>query len=133
MLKNDSRITPAFILVHIRCLKPGKAPGSDGLQPENLMYGTVKLFEHLAILFQASITQQQVPDTVCEDLVMCIFKRNKDPKSCDAFRPITVSSTIGKLLDELIYNEMSTKCDQGDNHFGFHVGLGVQNYHATSR
>ena len=61
---------------------------------------------------------------------MCIFKKNKDPKSCDAYRLITVCSKFGKLLEKLIYNEISMKCDHDDNQFGFWEGLGVKNAHA---
>jgi len=89
------------------------------------------LFEHLAILFQAFIAQQHPPDALCEGLVTRIFRKNKYLKSCYAYIPITVCSTIGKLLEELIYNENSTKCDHGDNQLGFSEGLGVQNDHAT--
>ena len=51
--KNCIIIPPTSIQAHICRLKPGKASGSDGLHPENVLYGTVKLTEHLAILFQA--------------------------------------------------------------------------------
>ena len=49
----------------------------------------------------------------------------------EAYRPITLCSKIGELLEELIYNKISMKCDHGDNQFGFQDGFGVQNAHAT--
>ena len=55
----------------------------------------------------------------------------KQQQFCDAYRPITVCSTIGKLLERLISNEISPKCDHGDSQFGFWKGLGAQNTHET--
>ena len=94
-------VTPASIQAHICRLMPGKASGSDGLQSNHLVYGTVELFEHLAILFKACTAKQHIPDVPCEGLVTCILKKNKNPKLCDAFT-ITVCLTIGKLLEKLI-------------------------------
>ena len=106
-------------------------PGYDGLQPKHLIHGTPKLFEHLAVLFQAYVAQQYVPDALCEGIVTCVQKKNKDPKSCDSYRPITVCSVLGKLFENVLYREISYKCDHGDQQFGFREGFGVQNAHAA--
>ena len=36
-----------------------------------------------------------------------------------------------RRLEQIICNEIITKCDHADNQFGFREGLGVQNAHAT--
>ena len=85
----------------------------------------------LAILFQASVAQQYVTDAMCECSVTCVPEKNKDPKSCDSYRPITVCSVLGKLLEKILYREISHKCDHGNQQFGFRESLGVQNAHAA--
>ena len=114
-----------------RLLKSRKAPGSVGLQPGNLIHGTLKLFEPLVILFQASVAQQYVTDAMCECSVTCVPEKNKDPKSFDSYRPITVCSVLGKLLEKILYREISHKCDHGNQQFGFRESLDVQNAHAA--
>ena len=52
-------------LVQILRVKPVKALSSHGPRPKQMIYGTVKFFKDLAILFQACISQQRIPDALC--------------------------------------------------------------------
>jgi hypothetical protein len=128
--KNYIIITHSMLLTHIRLLQIGKAPGVDGLQVEHLKYGTHVLFEHLALLFQIILSQQYVPKTLCEGLVTCVSKKNKDPALCNSYRPITICSVLSKLLEKIICPFLREKCDFVDHQFGFRQDLGVQNAHS---
>ena len=124
-------ITPSCVESFVRPLPLGKSPGADGIQPEHLRYGTPKLFSHIALLFQAIVSQQSVPQGLCQGVVTCIHKKGKDPKDCSSYRPITICSVLAKLLEKILCPIVAARADVGDNQFGFRSGLGVQNAHAT--
>ena len=62
---------------------------------------------------------------------MCVPKKNKDPRSCDSYRPIIVYSVIAKLFEKSLLLKISNRYDHGDHQFCFRVDVGVGNAKAV--
>ena len=52
--KNLVCFSLSSVLIQIRSLKCGKAPGPNGLLAEPLLYGTTKLLEHLTSIISSN-------------------------------------------------------------------------------
>ena len=57
------------ILSQICLMKPGKAPGYDGMQTSHLLHAAPLLMQYLSLLFQACVSQQHIQATLSEGLL----------------------------------------------------------------
>ena len=103
-------------------LKRGKAPGLEGICPDNLRYGTDLLFEHIA-LFQMCVDCGVVPSSFCAGVLSNIPQNGKNQNQCRGYRPITVSSVFSKALELVFLPEISGKCRLDYRQFGLHRNL----------
>ena len=78
--RNFVIVTPSAVQAQICLMKPGKAPGYDGMQTEHLPYATLLLMQYLSLLFQACISQQYNPAVLSEGFVTCAFKTGQKLK-----------------------------------------------------
>jgi exonuclease III len=60
----------------------------------------------LCILFNESITQGNVPDTLKIARICPIFKKN-DPTEASNYRPISILPTFGKILEKIIHSQLN--------------------------
>ena len=100
-------ITEDRVLWGIQSFKPHKAAGPDGIKPIVLQQCGPKLLTRLTNFYQCSVILGYVPPSLCESKVIFIPKPGKDnyskPKS---FRPISLTSTIFKVLERVLLNEL---------------------------
>ncbi|KAK2706201.1 hypothetical protein QYM36_016289, partial [Artemia franciscana] len=104
-------------------LKVKKAPGFDGVSSNHLRNGSPLLIQHMPLLFQMCIDSATVPKSFCTGVVTNILKKGKNANECGGYRPITVSSSLSKVLEKLVLREVISKCVIDYRHFGFRKHL----------
>ncbi|XP_045104412.1 uncharacterized protein LOC123499945 [Portunus trituberculatus] len=88
-------------------LKPGKAPGLDKVPYDFICLLTPPLRACLLQLYNSSWQSGQFPSTWKPAILIPILKPGKDPTLPSAYRPVTLLSCIGKLLERLVNTRLT--------------------------
>ena len=109
--------------VAIRKLRKNVSPGIDGIVPEHLIHGNSELLRsHLCSLYNAIFNQTLIPHVLSIGIIVPILKKNTlNPNEANNYRPITLSSTHGKIIELLILPPDGAH----ENQFGFRTGRGT--------
>jgi len=94
---NDVPISPEVVYAK---LNPNKAAGPDKLPPKVLKEMEDQLCTPLAILFSKCLNISTVPTSWKRGHVVSIHKKG-DHRLVDNYRPITLTSIIGKVLESI--------------------------------
>ena len=95
-------ITEAMVREHLAKLGENKAPGTDGIGSsfvKNLVGG---IEMPLVLLFQRSLEIGQVPEQWKEANVTAIYKRKGQRCDPGNYRPVSLTSQVGKLFERII-------------------------------
>ena len=91
-------------------LKPGKAPGLDGLPPALLRLCASGISESLSTLFNRSFAEGAVPRAWKEALVVPVYKGG-----CKSFpsnyRPIALLSIVSKVMEKIVLKRLTAFID----------------------
>jgi len=90
----------------IRALKLHKACGPDGIHPEMLRNGGPLVIKSLAFLFERSWELGYLPSGWRTANIVAIAKLSS-PKAPSDFRPISLLSVVGKLMDKIVTRRLS--------------------------
>jgi hypothetical protein len=93
------RVTALQVQKAAKCLK-WKAPGLDGIHNTFISHGTPLLFHCLAGMYNYSLLHGIVPCAWKRAVVVMIPKDGKDPKDVKGYRPISLLSTVAKMLEK---------------------------------
>ena len=104
-------VTNSDIISAIKKLKPTKSPGPDQIYAKTLLEMKDNLSDHLKILFKKSIDSGFVPDYWKLANVTAIHKKGNKLKP-DNYRPISLTSLIGKILETIIRNKIVDHLDK---------------------
>ena len=104
-------------------LAPDKAPGPDEITNRILKKNFGSLQTHLLALARACLDTGYFPSTFKKTLTIVLRKPNKpDYTKPNAYRPIALECTIGKILESIITELLSYLIETHDllpaNHFG---------------
>lgn len=106
----------------IDSLRSNSAPGLDGITSDHLKAGKSILCSLLANALSAMLTWCVVPTSFCVGLIVPVLKKpGLNPNDVANYRPVTLSTTISKLLERLMVPED----DVTDTQFGFRKGMGT--------
>eukprot|EP01060_Flectonema_neradi_P017713 TRINITY_DN2455_c0_g1_i6.p1 TRINITY_DN2455_c0_g1~~TRINITY_DN2455_c0_g1_i6.p1 ORF type:complete len:1291 (+),score=92.88 TRINITY_DN2455_c0_g1_i6:504-4376(+) len=90
----------------IKLLKKGKAPGPDGIHGVIIKNLTDKGMEVLLEIMNESWMSALVPQSWKEGRIKPILKPGKPHTSTASYRPITLTSTVGKLCERIIFDRL---------------------------
>ena len=96
----------------LKRLRRGKAPGPDGISTDLLRAAPDELAAVLAGLFTASLRTGFVPSRWRLAWVRMIPKPGKPLSAAVDFRPIALTSCVGKLLERLVARRLLLWCDR---------------------
>lgn len=111
----------------INKLKKGKSPGHDGLSIEHLRHAGCHLPRVLAMLFSLCISHSYLPRDLMRTLVVPVVKNKTGDVSdkCN-YRPISLATTIAKVLDSVLNQYLARQVELHDAQFGFRPELSTE-------
>ena len=128
-LKFD-KIGPIFICDILKSMEPKKSKDLDGLSSHLLKFLNTTISVPLAHIFNLSLEKGIYPDRLKSSRVVPIFK-DGNSKLCDNYRPITIVSTLAKVLDKIVatklYNHLDINKLIYKFQFGFQKNLSTEN------
>ena len=91
----------------LKTLKDKKSPGPDKVTNEMLEHLGTKAKTKLLTLFNNSWKTGHVPQSWRDADMVPIHKKGKDKKKADSYRPISLTSCVGKLLERMINTRLT--------------------------
>lgn len=117
---------PNEIKTIVRRLKNKKAPGFDGLRNIVIKQLPRKGLVVLTKIINACLKLHYFPDVWKQALVVGVPKPNKDITQPGSYRPISLLSTLSKVLERVILARLNRHLDNNliipDEQFGFRKG-----------
>ena len=99
-------MTESLTMQELQCalkkLKKKKSPGADGITNEMLMHLGYKAKRMLLQIFNLSWHSGKFPSKWKEAHIRPILKKGKDKSKPESYRPISLLSCTGKLLERII-------------------------------
>ena len=94
------------IIVAIKSLKAGKAPGADNLHPEFFLHIHENCIRWLRSFFNVCRHTKKVPKIWKLAKVVAVLKPKKPPYVASNYRPVTLLCVPSKFYERLIYNRI---------------------------
>jgi hypothetical protein len=91
----------------VKKLKSRKAPGSDNIYPSLLRCGGKHVTLSLLVLFNRSWSTGEIPQ-MWREANICPLPKVTPPSRASHFRPISLLSVVGKLLESLIQDRLNS-------------------------
>jgi len=86
--------------------KKSTAPGPDNITYRHIKEGPTILFELLAVLYTFLLRAGLYPPQFKVSHMILFLKPNKDPTNPGSYRPIQLTSTLGKVLERIIVKRL---------------------------
>ncbi len=87
----------------LKLLNPCKAFGPDNVSPRLLKEGAEQLAPSLCMLFNVSLQTSKFPQQWKMANVIPLYKK-KDKASISNYRPVSLLSSIGKVMERIVFN-----------------------------
>ncbi|KAJ2941053.1 hypothetical protein O0L34_g13183 [Tuta absoluta] len=118
------RFTENDVAKAVRGMKRGKSPGHDGLSIEHVLYAGEMLWTKLCVLYNLCVKHTYLPDSLMKTIVVPIVKsKTGDLGSSSNYRPISLGTVIGKILERLLQPELLKNVEIDEAQFGFRSGV----------
>ena len=98
--------TPSEVYDTLSKLKPGKAPGLDGLPPKMLSLCASGIASSLCLLFNRSFQEGTVPQAWKEAVVVPVHKGGCK-NSPSNYRPIALLSIVSKVMEKIVHKRLN--------------------------
>ena len=120
-------ITPEQVLEALSQLKPDKTDPT-GVSSKHILYGS----SVLAVLLSGLILRHgYMPDCLRDSILIPVPKSNKDSTKSLNYRPISLSSTLSKVLERLLLSVYDEFLSSSHLQFGFKRGFSTSLCTAT--
>ena len=103
----EQALTPEELAMVLKTVKSEKAGGPDGMVHDLLKHLPLNTQKELLFIQNASLTTGWCPQTWRTAMIVLFLKKDKKQQAVSSYRPIALTSTIGKLLERLIVNRLS--------------------------
>lgn len=104
-------ITTAEVKMHIKQLR-NSSTGPDNIHNRCLKNYTELLLKHLTHLFNQILLQGHLPKMWKHANIILLLKPNKDKQSPSSYRPISLLSCLGKLLEKVIKSRLMLEVER---------------------
>lgn len=98
----------------LRLTKNTKSPGADGITYRMLKHLPIEALQQLATLFNVCLRHGLWPTPFKFAVVVAIPKAGKPPTDPASYRPISLLSSTGKLLEKVVANRLVEFCDENN-------------------
>ena len=109
--KKWKEITKAEVKRNIKQLKNSSA-GPDNIHNRCLKNHTKVFIEHLTSLFNSVINMSYIPKMWKKANIILLLKPNKDKLQPSSYRPISLLSCMGKLLEKIVKHRLMDTLNQ---------------------
>ena len=117
------------VLVSIKQLSSGKAPGADGIPPDIYKHGGLPIAEELLKISIQIWEEGGVPQDFKDADIVHLYKNKGDIKCCDNHRGISLLCIAGKIIARILLNRLSKHIDAigvvPESQCGFRTGRGT--------
>ena len=96
-------ITEQDVKDQLHALKISKPGGPDEISPKLIKTMGNSLVKPLTLLFNRTLTLGQVPSEWKMSNISAIFKKSGDIQNPTNYRPISITSCMGKMLEKIIF------------------------------
>ena len=103
----DKPFSPSELDDALRQLKPNKSPGPDKITNEMLQHLGDKAKSTLLKIFNNSWRTGHVPQSWREANMIPILKKGKDRRKTESYRPISLTSCVGKVVERMINSRLT--------------------------
>jgi hypothetical protein len=103
----DSPISDCELQEAIKQLKNRKSPGEDRIHAEFLKHAAKEARLSIRMWFQKIWETGIAPSLWKKAIVVPILKTGKDPKSTSSYRPISLTSVMGKSMERIINTRLN--------------------------
>ena len=104
----------------IQSLRGNKAPSSDSIFEEHLMYAAGCVIVHISTLFTCMLIHGYLPNSMTDGIIVPIVKGKLASRSdMSNYRGITLSSTISKILELVLADKCKSNLQSSNLQFGF--------------
>jgi hypothetical protein len=97
--------TPEHIIKIIKKFAPKSSCDVNGVSTKMIKFIGNEIARPLAHIFNISLRTGQFPENLKQCRVIPIFKSG-DPLDCDNYRPISLLSSISKLLEKIVAEKL---------------------------
>jgi ribonuclease HI len=104
--EDSSPITVAEVKSALEEMAAGKAAGPDGLHPRLLRMLPVEALSTVCRLFERSFREGVVPQCWRVGEIVPMLKAGKDPSKMGSYRPVCLTSCLGKWLERVLGNRL---------------------------
>ena len=111
---NSILITEQDVKDQLNNLNSKKPGGPDEIMPKLLKIFNTNLIIPLTLLFNRSLQLGQVPNQWKLANVSAIFKGKGSPDDPSNYRPISITSCIGKILEKIIFKYIYNYLQEND-------------------
>ncbi|CAF2082225.1 unnamed protein product, partial [Rotaria magnacalcarata] len=128
----NTRFTVNELQTTIDQLKVKTQSGIDNIPYIFLKNLNANFFHGLLALINLSWRRHTLPSTWKEAIILPILKMGKDPSNITSYRPISLLSTIGKVMEKLVNNRLTWVLESqqklGSFQYGFRRGRSTMDH-----
>ena len=126
------QVTNKDIKIALKKCKKGKACGEDGIQSEMLTHLPRRCFDKIKRLFNVVLKTGHYPEEWKNGIITMLLKSKKPSHLAKSYRPICLTSQLGKVLERIITERLSRYAERFKHihrkHAGYRKGMSTTDH-----